>query len=127
MQYFEHHIYTSNCRVIVQVLIKKQNHTYSRLVPVTMVDAGVAGRRLRVEGRGAAGRAHGGGRTTVEGQRRAGRVGADRRRWWVDGGPGTWGRPRMALVALGEDGDGGGGGCRCESERRRRGSRGLYM
>jgi hypothetical protein len=29
MQYFEHHIYTSSCRVVVQVLIKKENHTES--------------------------------------------------------------------------------------------------
>ena len=51
MQYFEHHRYTINCRVVVQALIKKKNYTYSRPRPATMVDARVAGRRLRVDGR----------------------------------------------------------------------------
>ena len=51
MQYFEHHRYTINCRVVVQALIKKKNYTYSRSGPATMVDARVAGRWLRVDGR----------------------------------------------------------------------------
>jgi hypothetical protein len=88
MQYFEHHIYIYiiNCRVVVQALINKQNHTYSRPGPAMMVDAGVAGRRLRVDDR-----AQGGSWVA-------------RQRWRGGGGPGVWGRPQTAVMALREDG-----------------------
>jgi hypothetical protein len=124
MQYFEHHIYTINCRVVVQALIKKKNHTYSRPGPVTMVDARVAdGDCAWTAGRREVRRRPGGGgpsaweppdddggaaaeRRAAQGDDRAA-AGAGRRpsggehRVVAGGRPSAWGRPRMALVALG--------------------------
>jgi hypothetical protein len=108
MQYFEHHIYIYiiNCRVVVQALINKQNHTYSRPGPAMMVDAGVAGRRLRVDDR-----AQGG--SWVARQRWRGGGGRREARGWPGrGGPSAWGQP--------DDGGGAAAGRACGGGRRRR-------
>jgi hypothetical protein len=105
MQYFEYHIYTINCRVVVQLIVEKKSYLFEagagddggRVGGRTAVARGRTGTGRCVGGRAAAGRARGSRRTTMEGRRPSG----GRRRVVVGGRPSAWGRPRTALVALG--------------------------